>query len=369
MGGTKAVRDFNLAVEDKEFVVIVGPSGCGKSTTIRMVAGLEDITAGEIFIGGRCINHMEPKERDIAMVFQNYALFSHMTVFQNMAFGLQQRRTPKAQIAEKVRKAAEILEIVPLLQRKPGALSGGERQRVALGRAIVRDPAVFLLDEPLSNLDAKMRAAMRAEIAKLHQRLGATFLYVTHDQIEAMTMGERIVVMQAGEIQQVDTPENLYLNPCNTFVAGFIGSPPMNLGEGAVTKQGDGFALEIGGVRFELPRARFPEETLAGYAGREVVWGLRPENIFPEFFYAGEADHLTGRPVLATTQAVEGEVFLSEMTGADTYLHVRIPGKDVICRVSSGLRHRQKGKLKLIPDLSRLVLFDQDSGRNLRDAV
>ena len=227
-GGVTAVSDFNLEIEDKEFIILVGPSGCGKSTTLRMIAGLEDISKGELYIGGVLSNDVAPKDRDIAMVFQNYALYPHMTVYDNMAFGLKLRKTPKDEMRRRVEEAARILDIAHLLDRKPKALSGGQRQRVALGRAIVRDPKVFLLDEPLSNLDAKLRAQMRTEISKLHQRLGTTFIYVTHDQTEAMTMGTRIVVMKDGLIQQVDTPQNLYDKPCNEFVAGFIGSPQMN---------------------------------------------------------------------------------------------------------------------------------------------
>ena len=228
-GDVTAVSDFNLEIEDKEFIILVGPSGCGKSTTLRMIAGLEEISKGELYIGDRLVNDVPPKDRDIAMVFQNYALYPHMTVYKNMAFGLELRKTPKDEIDKRVREAARVLDIEHLLDRKPKALSGGQRQRVALGRAMVRNPAVFLLDEPLSNLDAKLRTSMRTEIIKLHQKLGTTFIYVTHDQTEAMTMGDRIVVMKDGLIQQVDTPQNLYDYPCNMFVGGFIGSPQMNL--------------------------------------------------------------------------------------------------------------------------------------------
>ncbi|MEG2653091.1 MAG: sn-glycerol-3-phosphate ABC transporter ATP-binding protein UgpC, partial [Ruthenibacterium sp.] len=237
-GDVTAVSDFNLEIEDKEFIILVGPSGCGKSTTLRMIAGLEEISKGELYIGERLVNDVPPKDRDIAMVFQNYALYPHMTVYKNMAFGLELRKTPKDEIDKRVREAARVLDIEHLLDRKPKALSGGQRQRVALGRAMVRDPAVFLLDEPLSNLDAKLRTSMRTEIIKLHQKLGTTFVYVTHDQTEAMTMGDRIVVMKDGLIQQVDTPQNLYDYPCNMFVAGFIGSPQMNLLDATLVKDG-----------------------------------------------------------------------------------------------------------------------------------
>ena len=245
-GGVLAVSDFNLEIKDKEFVIMVGPSGCGKSTTLRMIAGLEEITSGELYIGDRLVNDVAPKDRDIAMVFQNYALYPHMTVFDNMAFGLKLRKTPKEEIKRRVEEAARILDIEHLLDRKPKALSGGQRQRVALGRAIVREPKVFLLDEPLSNLDAKLRAQMRTELSKLHQKLGTTFIYVTHDQTEAMTMADRIVVMKDGVIQQVDTPQHLYDLPCNMFVAGFIGSPQMNFIESVVVKKGDTYYVEFG---------------------------------------------------------------------------------------------------------------------------
>ena len=245
-GGVTAVTDFNLEIADKEFIILVGPSGCGKSTTLRMIAGLEEISKGELYIGDKLSNDVAPKDRDIAMVFQSYALYPHMTVYDNMAFGLKLRKTPKDEIKRRVEEAARILDISHLLDRKPKALSGGQRQRVALGRAIVRDPKVFLLDEPLSNLDAKLRAQMRTEIAKLHKNLGTTFIYVTHDQTEAMTMGDRIVVMKDGFIQQVDTPQNLYEFPCNEFVAGFMGSPQMNFIDAVIEKKGDGYALKFG---------------------------------------------------------------------------------------------------------------------------
>ena len=247
-----SVTDFNLEIQDKEFIIFVGPSGCGKSTTLRMIAGLEEISKGEMYIGGRLINDVPPKDRDIAMVFQSYALYPHMTVYKNIAFGLELRKTPKDEIDKRVHEAAKILEIEHLLDRKPKALSGGQRQRVALGRAMVRNPAVFLLDEPLSNLDAKLRTSMRTEIIKLHKKLATTFIYVTHDQTEAMTMGDRIVVMKDGIIQQVDTPQNLYDMPCNMFVAGFIGSPQMNFLDGTIVKKGDQYSVDLGGQIYEV---------------------------------------------------------------------------------------------------------------------
>ena len=280
--GVKAVSDFNLEIEDKEFIVFVGPSGCGKSTTLRMIAGLEDISSGELYIDGRLVNDVVPKDRDIAMVFQNYALYPHMTVYDNMAFGLKLRKMPKPEIDAKVKEAARILGIEMYLSRKPKALSGGQKQRVALGRAIVREPKVFLLDEPLSNLDAKLRAQMRTEITKLHNRLATTFIYVTHDQTEAMTMGTRIVVMKDGVMQQVDTPENLYDYPCNQFVAGFIGTPQMNFFDAVLTKKGDKVFAEFAGQSVLIPAGKVAKIIDAeNYinTGKEVSLGIRPEDI------------------------------------------------------------------------------------------
>ena len=254
--GFNAVKDFNLDIEDKEFIIFVGPSGCGKSTTLRMIAGLEDISSGELWIGDKMVNDVEPKDRDIAMVFQNYALYPHMSVYDNMAFGLKLRKVPKEKIDKQVHEAAKILDIEHLLDRKPKALSGGQRQRVAMGRAIVREPKVFLMDEPLSNLDAKLRGQMRIEISKLHQRLGTTIIYVTHDQTEAMTLGTRIVVMKDGVIQQVDTPQNLYEKPQNLFVAGFMGSPQMNFLDAVVEVKGETAYLNVAGISIPLPPAK-----------------------------------------------------------------------------------------------------------------
>ena len=286
-GGVIAVSDFNIEIKDKEFIILVGPSGCGKSTTLRMIAGLEEISEGELYIGDRLVNDIAPKDRDIAMVFQNYALYPHMTVFENMAFGLKLRKVPKDEIARKVEEAARILDIAHLLDRKPKALSGGQRQRVALGRAIVREPQVFLLDEPLSNLDAKLRAQMRTEISKLHKKLGTTFIYVTHDQTEAMTMGDRIVVMKDGYIQQIDTPTNLYNDPVNQFVAGFIGSPQMNFIDAKLLKVDGKYVVEFGsedtkttrGVKYQVtvPESKVDPEVLEPLVDQEVVLGVRPE--------------------------------------------------------------------------------------------
>src|SRR5512138_528170 len=274
-GEVKAVNDLSLDIKDKEFLVLVGPSGCGKTTALRLLAGLEEISAGSIFIGDRVVNDVAPKDRDIAMVFQSYALYPHMSVYDNMAFGLRLRKTPKAQIDKRVKEAAGLLGIGELLQRKPKQLSGGQRQRVALGRAIVREPAVFLMDEPLSNLDAKLRVATRAELIKLHQRLQTTVIYVTHDQVEAMTMGSRIAVLRDGILQQLDTPQNLYDHPSNTFVAGFIGSPAMNFFEATVTGGRDDLKLDTGSFRIPVPADR--REKLANHIGKPVLMGMRPE--------------------------------------------------------------------------------------------
>jgi len=281
-GGVTAVSDFNIDIEEKEFIILVGPSGCGKTTTLRMIAGLEEITEGELYIGDKLMNDVAPKDRDIAMVFQNYALYPHMTVFDNMAFGLKLRKTPKDEIKRRVHEAARILDIEHLLDRKPKALSGGQRQRVALGRAIVREPKVFLMDEPLSNLDAKLRVQMRTELSKLHQRLQTTFIYVTHDQTEAMTMGTRIVVMKDGFIQQIDTPQGLYDNPVNMFVAGFIGSPQMNFANVTVIKEDDKLYLKFGEDKLEVPADKAKVIERSGYVGKEVVFGIRPENTHDE---------------------------------------------------------------------------------------
>ena len=279
-GGVKAVNSVSIDIHDKEFMVLVGPSGCGKSTTLRMIAGLEEISDGEIKIGERVVNDVPPKDRDIAMVFQNYALYPHMTVYENLAFGLKLRKFPKAEIDKRVKEAADILGIGDYLDRKPKALSGGQRQRVAVGRAIVRKPAVFLFDEPLSNLDAKMRVQMRAEINKLHTRLGTTMIYVTHDQIEAMTMGDRICVMKDGVIQQIDTPLNIYDKPANTFVAGFIGTPPMNIFKGTLVNEGGKFVFKSGPISVALPADR--NIAIESYAGKDILFGIRPEDIGSE---------------------------------------------------------------------------------------
>ena len=359
-GGVTAVSDFTLDIDDKEFIILVGPSGCGKSTTLRMVAGLEEISEGELYIGGRLVNDVAPKDRDIAMVFQNYALYPHMTVFENMAFGLKLRKTPKDEIKKRVTEAAKILDIEHLLDRKPKAMSGGQRQRVALGRAIVRSPQVFLLDEPLSNLDAKLRAQMRTEIAKLHQKLGTTFIYVTHDQTEAMTMGDRIVVMKDGIIQQVDTPQALYEKPCNKFVAGFLGSPQMNFVESVLRKNGSKYVVEFGsadtkstrGVIYsvELPEAKIVPE-LANYVDKEIIMGIRPESVHDEEMYLSNA----------STGIIECDVDITEMMGAETFLYLTCQGIPLTARVSPRSKARPQDKIKVAIDPNRVHLFDKDT--------
>ena len=360
-GGVTAVTDFNLEIKDKEFIILVGPSGCGKSTTLRMVAGLEEISDGEIYIGDKLVNDVAPKDRDIAMVFQNYALYPHMTVFDNMAFGLKLRKTPKDEIKRRVEEAARILDIEHLLERKPKALSGGQRQRVALGRAIVREPKVFLLDEPLSNLDAKLRAQMRTEISKLHQRLGTTFIYVTHDQTEAMTMGTRIVVMKSGLIQQVDTPNNLYLYPCNLFVAGFIGSPQMNFIESKLLKEGEDYLVEFGsedtktraGVKYKikLPASKNTDNCLEAYVGKEVIMGIRPENVHNE-------EELLEQ---YKDGIIEANVEVTELMGAETYLYMNCEGQAINARVSPTNTARPGDKIKIALETAKIHLFDKDT--------
>ena len=326
-GGTVvAVDDFTLDIKDNEFIVLVGPSGCGKSTTLRMVAGLEEITSGSIHIADRLVNDVPPKDRDIAMVFQNYALYPHMTCYQNMAFGLKLRRFPKAEIDQRVRDAAEILGITELLERKPKQLSGGQRQRVAVGRAIVRKPKVFLFDEPLSNLDAKLRVQMRAEISKLHSRLRATMIYVTHDQVEAMTMGDRIVVMKDGFIQQVDEPIALYDRPANTFVARFIGSPPMNLFEGEIAQVDGGLAFVNGEIN--MPVQKNQEEAVTPYIGKAVTFGVRPEDMFPnETVPAGR-----------TLGKIRAKVEVVEPMGSEQYIYLTAEDTPFIARIEAHVR-------------------------------
>ena len=353
-GGVTAVSDFCLEIKDKEFIIFVGPSGCGKSTTLRMIAGLEEITEGELFIGDKLVNDVAPKDRDIAMVFQNYALYPHMSVFDNMAFGLKLRKVPKEEIKRKVEEAARILDITHLLDRKPKALSGGQKQRVALGRAIVRDPKVFLLDEPLSNLDAKLRAAMRTELTKLHKRLGTTFIYVTHDQVEAMTMASRIVVMKDGLIQQVDTPQNLYDSPCNIFVAGFIGTPQMNFINAKLVKNGDGVNIEFAGNSIKLPADKANNEALKEYIGKEVIAGLRPECIHDEPMYLSSM----------ADSVITCNVDVTELMGNEIFLYLAADEEQSLtARVSSRSTARAGDSIKVALDISRLHIFDKDTER------
>ncbi len=351
-GGVTAVTDFNLDIADKEFIILVGPSGCGKSTTLRMIAGLEDISKGELYIGDTLANDVAPKNRDIAMVFQNYALYPHMTVYDNMAFGLKIRKMPKDEIKRRVEEAARILGIEQYLDRKPKALSGGQRQRVALGRAIVRNPKVFLLDEPLSNLDAKLRAQMRTEISKLYQRLGTTFIYVTHDQTEAMTMGTRIVVMKDGFIQQVDTPQHLYDLPCNMFVAGFIGSPQMNFINATVGKDGNTTTLNFADYKVPVPADKAAK--LADYVGKEVVFGIRPEHVHDE------PDELAKAPI-----TLEANVDVTELMGAEIYLYVNIAGQPITARVEPTSTAKPGDKIKIAFSLDKLHIFDKDTEKTI----
>ncbi len=353
-GGVTAVSDFNLEVKDKEFLVLVGPSGCGKSTTLRMIAGLEEISEGELFIGDRLVNDVAPKDRKIAMVFQNYALYPHMSVFENMAFGLKLSKVPKETIKKKVEDAARVLDITHLLDRKPQALSGGQKQRVALGRAIVRDPQVFLLDEPLSNLDAKLRAAMRTELTKLHNRVQTTFVYVTPDQVEAMTMATRIVVMKDGLIQQVDSPQKLYDEPVNIFVAGFIGTPQMNFLNGTLEKRNDGVYFIYEGNALKLPKDKAENPALAEYIGKEVVAGLRPECIFDDERNIANCVDATLKTNVEVTELMGAEIYL--------YLNVGEEGK-LIARVSSRSTTRAGDTINIGFDMTRLHIFDKDTER------
>ncbi len=352
-GGTLAVSDFTLEIKDKEFLVLVGPSGCGKTTTLRMIAGLEEITEGELFIGDRLVNDVAPKDRDIAMVFQNYALYPHMSVFDNMAFGLKLRKTPKEEIKRRVEEAARILDITHLLDRKPKALSGGQKQRVALGRAIVRNPKVFLLDEPLSNLDAKLRAQMRTELTKIHQRVGTTFVYVTHDQIEAMTMATRIVVMKDGLIQQVDTPQSLYDNPCNKFVAEFIGTPQMNFIDCTLVRKGEDGYLVFGSNSIKLPPEKANNPALKDYYGKEIIAGIRPEAIHDEPMYIQQW----------SDSVINADVEVTELMGAEIYLYLVSEEQKLTARVSPRSTARAGDSIKIALDASRIHIFDKDTER------
>ncbi|WP_297633003.1 sn-glycerol-3-phosphate ABC transporter ATP-binding protein UgpC [uncultured Clostridium sp.] len=348
--GFEAVKDFNLEIEDREFIVFVGPSGCGKSTTLRMVAGLEEISEGELYIGDNIVNDKAPKDRDIAMVFQNYALYPHMTVYDNMAFGLKLRKLPKAEIETKVRNAAKILDIEYLLDRKPKALSGGQRQRVAMGRAIVRNPQVFLMDEPLSNLDAKLRVQMRIEISKLYKELNTTFIYVTHDQTEAMTLGTRIVVMKDGVVQQVDTPNEIYNNPVNMFVAGFIGSPQMNFLYGKVTTESEKAYVEVNGNKIELNEEKKEKLENANCLNKEIILGIRPEKII---FETGEERKGDIR--------FESEIELLENLGSETYIHTKLGDKTLVIKTKSGFTKKIGEKFTFIINSNDFHVFDEET--------
>ncbi len=341
-----AVNEANIDIQDKEFVVLVGPSGCGKSTTLRMIAGLEEITSGDIFIGDRRVNDVPPKDRDIAMVFQNYALYPHMTVFQNMAFGLKLRKYPKKEIETRVNDAAEILEIQNLLSRKPKALSGGQRQRVAVGRAIVRKPKVFLFDEPLSNLDAKLRVQMRTEISKLHSRLETTMIYVTHDQMEAMTMGDRIVVMKDGFIQQIDSPLKLYNHPVNKFVAGFIGSPSMNFLPGIIKEDAGKYIFDEGRIKLTLSTEL--KERLLKFLNKQLVLGIRPEDIYEAENAHGISDSASIESVVEVVEPLGNEVFLYLTTGLNSY----------IARVAAHSTPPVDQNLNIVFDMKKVHFFD-----------
>ena len=359
-GGVTAVSDFNLEIKDKEFLILVGPSGCGKSTTLRMIAGLEEISEGELWIGDNLVNDVAPKDRDIAMVFQNYALYPHMTVFENMAFGLKLRKVPKEEIKRRVEEAARILDINHLLERRPKALSGGQKQRVALGRAIVRNPKVFLLDEPLSNLDAKLRASMRTELTKLHKKVETTFVYVTHDQVEAMTMATRIVVMKDGLIQQVDTPQNLYDYPVNLFVAGFIGTPQMNFITSKLIEENGELFLTFGTSKIKVPAEKANEPALKEYIGQEVILGIRPECLHDD------PAHVAAMP----DSIIETTVEVTELMGAEIYLYLSFEGqedatngKNIIARVSSRSTSRAGDQIKIALEANRMHIFDKDTER------
>ena len=344
--GYKAVDNFSLEIPDKEFLILVGPSGCGKSTTLRMIAGLENISSGEIFIADRKVNNIQPKDRDIAMVFQSYALYPHKSVYKNISFSLERRKIPKDEIKKRVNEAAKILHIEHLLDRKPKALSGGQRQRVALGRAIVRNPAVFLFDEPLSNLDAKLRTQMRTEISLLPNRLGTTFIYVTHDQTEAMTMGDRIVVMDNGVIQQTDTPENLYHRPCNIFVASFIGSPSMNFLEGTLEKNQQGFYIKIGNDI--IPTGRSAPE-MEKHLGEKVKVGIRPENII----------------VNSSSEGLSGTLKVQENLGSEAYVYIDYKGVMLTAKSPSVVNISSGESVNFSIDKDKIHIFDFDSGENI----
>ncbi len=347
-GEVTAVQDLTIEVEDREFLVLVGPSGCGKSTTLRLIAGLEDLTDGNIYIGDRLVNDVAPKDRDIAMVFQSYALYPHMSVFDNLSFGLRLRKTPKKEIERRVQEAAEMLNIGELLDRKPKALSGGQRQRVALGRAIVRDPKVFLMDEPLSNLDAKLRVQTRAELIRLHERLQSTVIYVTHDQMEAMTMGHRIAVLRDGVLQQLGSPQDVYENPGNMFVAGFIGSPAMNFFDARITGSADDMWMESASFKVPIPPDKRP--ALVSKLNEEIVFGLRPEDIHDPTFLP---------QTVSADAVVESDVDVMEPLGSEVYIYMLSGDESYIARVDPRTSAKLGDKYTLNFDMSRMQVFDR----------
>lgn len=350
--GFHAVKDFNMEIEDKEFIIFVGPSGCGKSTTLRMIAGLEDISSGQLEIDGKVVNDILPKDRDIAMVFQNYALYPHMTVYDNMAFSLKIKKMPKDEIDKKVKEAAKILGIESLLKRKPKQLSGGQRQRVAMGRAIVRNPKVFLMDEPLSNLDAKLRVQMRIEISKLHQKLGTTMIYVTHDQTEAMTLGTRIVVMKDGIVQQIDTPQNLYDHPRNLFVASFIGSPQINLIDVEVLKEKEDVFVKNDYLKLKLPKEKADLLNEKNYIGKKVIFGIRPESIYDEEEFLEKADK---------EAIIDAKVRVYELMGAEVYLYFDLGEDQITARVKPSTQAKVGESTKFAFDMEKSYIFDPET--------
>ena len=350
--GFHAVKDFNMEIEDKEFIIFVGPSGCGKSTTLRMIAGLEDISSGDLEIDGKRMNDVLPKDRDIAMVFQNYALYPHMTVYDNMAFSLKIKKMPKDEIDKKVKEAAKILGIENLLKRKPKQLSGGQRQRVAMGRAIVRNPKVFLMDEPLSNLDAKLRVQMRIEISKLHQKLGTTMIYVTHDQTEAMTLGTRIVVMKDGIVQQIDTPQNLYDHPRNLFVASFIGSPQINLIDVEVLKENEDVFVKNNYLKLKLPKEKADLLNEKNYIGKKVIFGIRPESIYDEEEFLEKADK---------EAIIDAKVRVYELMGAEVYLYFDLGEDQITARVKPSTQAKVGESTKYAFDMEKSYLFEPET--------
>ena len=356
--GFNAVKNVNIDIKDKEFVVLVGPSGCGKSTTLRMIAGLEEISSGQLHIGDKLVNDIDPKDRDIAMVFQNYALYPHLTVYDNMAFALKLRKMPKSEIDKKVKDAAKILDLTHLLDRKPKALSGGQRQRVALGRAIVRNPKVFLMDEPLSNLDAKLRTSMRTEITKLHKSLGTTFIYVTHDQVEAMTMADRIVVMKDGIVQQIATPQEIYDAPNNMFVAGFIGAPQMNFIDVKLLEENGEIFAKNDYLNIKLNKGECGALIEKNYIGKEVVLGIRPEDIHIEDIFVDNSLDST----------FEATVEIGELMGAEIYAYLKSGDDSIIARFDGRYRVNMGDKLKLAMDKHRIHIFDKETQEAIRES-